>query len=172
MANAVWIQAIGLDENLPTHGLETAPGFRGVTAGALTSRSAILSVGAGLASLVTHRSPVAPARGKRHLRISLTGKAQKPSPVSTCGVCAAPEIHSRLRPLLTASSLQPPRSLHGVNAYRLSVSPVEKALRFSLHPFQSSERIQESVKKDKDLSSYQPRAKKMSTGLGHAAGLG
>lgn len=98
LANAVWIQAIGLDENLPTHGLETAPGFRGVTAGALTSRSALLSVGAGLASLVTHRSPVAPARGKRHLRISLTGKAQKPSPVSTCGVCAAPEIRSRLRP--------------------------------------------------------------------------
>lgn len=59
-----------------------------------------------------------------------------------------------------------------MNTYRLSVSPVEKALRFSLHPFQSSERIQESVKKDKDLSSYQPRAKKMSTGLGHAAGLG
>lgn len=104
LGGAVYIGKRGLDPShrfrreLADARLETAPGFRGVTAGALTSRSAILSVGAGLASLVTHRSPVAPARGKRHLRISLTGKAQKPSPVSTCGVCAAPEIRSRLRP--------------------------------------------------------------------------
>lgn len=104
LGDAVYIGKRGLD---PSHRFrrelaDTRLGDRAWLPGCHSGRpdlgSAILSVGAGLASLVTHRSPVAPARGKRHLRISLTGKAQKPSPVSTCGVCAAPEIRSRLRP--------------------------------------------------------------------------
>lgn len=64
------------------HSVETVPVFWGVTAGALLLHSAIISVGAGVASLVTHCSPVALEHGFARVRlplcISLTGKHRNP----------------------------------------------------------------------------------------------